>query len=210
MKKNEYYEERGLDRIISLSDAVFAFSLTLLAMDLVVPTSQGFQDSVLLQGLMDDYTRFIYFLLTFVIIGAYWFSHHRIFRFIRRYDGILMRLNMFFLFFIIIMPFTTKLLNLSGHAQIAVVIAAIGYSAPGFLLSIIWHYASQGKKFIDETISPEFARLTVIKNYISPTVFLISIPISFIKPSYALYFWLTLFPIQFFVNHRYPDIVEDD
>jgi Protein of unknown function (DUF1211). len=61
MKRSDYYERRGLDRIIGISDAVFAFSLTLLAIDLVVPDLQKQQDALLLQGLVDEYSRFLYF-----------------------------------------------------------------------------------------------------------------------------------------------------
>jgi len=210
MKRSDYYEERGLDRIVNLSDAVFAFSMTLLAVDLVVPDLQKSQESLLYQGLQDEYSKFIYFLLTFIITAAYWSNHHRIFRFIDRYDGILMRLNTFFLLFILLMPFITKLINEYSDVQIAVIIAALGYAAPGLFLGVIWHYASTKYMLINRDLPEDFVRLTRIKNYISPAIFLISIPISFIKPNYALYFWLMLFPVGIIVNYLYPDMIEDD
>ncbi|MCA1916908.1 TMEM175 family protein [Methanospirillum hungatei] len=210
MKRSDYYERRGLDRIIGISDAVFAFSLTLLAIDLVVPDLQKQQDALLVQGLADEYSRFLYFFLTFIITAAYWSNHHRIFRFIVGYDGILMRLNTFFLLFIIMMPFVTKLINEYGHLQIAVIIAAIGYAAPGLLLGLIWHYASKRYMHINKDLPEDFVRLTRIKNYISPGIFLLSIPLSFIRPSFALYFWLFLFPAHIIADILFPDIIEDD
>lgn len=210
MKKSEYFEERGLERITALSDGVFAFSLTLLAVDLVVPEFQRSQEAFLYQSLMDEYSRFFYFFLTFVITGAYWSNHHRIFRFITRYDGILMRLNLYLLLFIVLMPFITKLINEHAHTQVAVIIAALGYAAPGLILGVIWHYASTRNRLINTNLPPDFVRLTRIKNFISPTVFLLSIPLSFIQPVYALYFWILLIPIGLVSNHLYPDLIEDD
>lgn len=210
MKREDYYEERGLDRIINLSDAVFAFSLTLLTVDLIVPDLQGSQTSLLIQDLMAEYSRFLYFLLTFFITASYWTAHHRIFRFIKRYDSILMRLNLYFLLFITLMPFITKLISEFGHVQAAVIISAIGYAVPGFLLSIMWHYASRDHLLIDEKIPHDFARLTRIKNYLKPSVFILSIPFSFIQPTYTLYIWLLLFPLGLTLNHWFPDIIEED
>ena len=210
MKKSDYFEERGLERIIALSDGVFAFSLTLLAVDLVVPDLQRSQEGLLYHSLMDEYSRFLYFFLTFIITGAYWSNHHRIFRFITRYDGILMRLNLYLLLFIILMPFITKLLYEHVHAQVAVIIAALGYAAPGLILGIIWHYASTRNRLINNNLPPDFVRLTKIKNYISPSIFLFSIPFSFIQPTYTLYFWILLFPIGLVSNYLYPDLIEDD
>jgi uncharacterized membrane protein len=210
MKRNDYFEERGLDRIISISDAVFAFSLTLLTVDLVVPDLQTGQTSLLIQDLTGEYSRFLYFLLTFFITASYWTAHHRIFRFIKRYDNILMRANLFFLLLITLMPFITKLISEYGHVQTIVIVAAISYALPGFLLSIMWHYASKDHYLISEKIPPDFARLTRIKNYIKPSVFIFSIPVSFISPSYALYTWLLLLPVGIISNYVFPDIDEED
>ena len=203
MKKEDYYEERGLDRIIGLSDAVFAFSLTLLALDLVVPDFHGGDAAFLTQSLITEFPRFLIFFMTFFITGAYWRSHHRIFRFIRRYDDMLMQLNLVLLFFIILMPFITKLINEHGAVQIAVIIAALGYAAPGFLLTGIWHHSSKGHQLIDEKIPHDFIRATKIKSYITPLVFLFSMPLSFIHPSYTLYSWFLLIPLKFFIQFKY-------
>lgn len=210
MRRSDYYEARGLDRMTGLSDGVFAFSLTLLSMELIVPELSGSGTSLLFQDLLDEYSRFVVFLLTFIITGAYWSLHHRIFRFIRGYDGILMRLNLFSLFFIILMPFITKLINQYGDTRVAVIVAAAGYAAPGLLLGFTWHYASTGHRFIDPAIPAGFVRLTTLKNYISPSVFLISIPVAFIGPKYALLFWLLLFPLHIGIDLKYPDMIEDD
>lgn len=99
MKKAEFYEERGLDRIIGLSDGVFAFSFTLLSAELIVPSLTGNDLGKLTGDLLGETPILIYFLFTFMITGAYWMSHHSVFRFIRGYDELMMRLNLLFLFF---------------------------------------------------------------------------------------------------------------
>lgn len=210
MKRSEYYEERSLDRIIALSDAVFAFSLTLQAVDLVVPDLKPGEISEISRQLLGEWPRFLYFLLTFFITSAFWFSHHRNFRFIRRYDDILMKLNLYYLLFIILMPFTTKLLNEYGQIQISVIIAALSYAIPGLILSGMWHYASRGHYLIDNHIPPEFVKLTNIKNITTPLVFLLSIPFSFIHPTYSMYFWIILFPIGIFIEYKYGNVIEKD
>lgn len=210
MKKAEFYEERGLDRIIGLSDGVFAFSFTLLSAELIVPSLTGNDLGKLTGDLLGETPILIYFLFTFMITGAYWMSHHSVFRFIRGYDELMMRLNLLFLFFITLMPFVTKLLMLYGHAQIAVIIAAIGYGAPGLIISLIWHYASLNHRNIDESVPREFIRLNTIKNYIIPAVFFVSVPFSFIKPSYTMLFWLILFPIKVIEYFMFRKVIDKD
>ncbi len=202
MKRSEYYEERGLDRIIGMSDAIFAFSLTLLAADLIVPDLSAVNSFQLSNDLIQEIPRFLYFLLTFMITWAYWSKHHRVFRFIRRYDDVLIRLNMFFLLFILLMPFITKVINEHSGIQIAVIIAALGYAAPGYLTSIMWHYASTNYRLIDTKIPHDYIKNTVIENYISPIVFTVSILFSFINPAYTMYCWFLLFPIGLIAHYR--------
>ena len=108
------------------------------------------------------------------------------------------------------MPFVTKLINEYGHLQLAVIIAALSYAAPGILLGFIWYYASRRYLHIKKDLPADFVRLTTLKNYICLAIFLLSIPNSFIKSIFALYFWLLLFSAGILVNIKYPDLIDDD
>ncbi len=202
MKRTEYYQEKGLERIVNISDAIFAFSLTLLAADLIVPDISGITSLQLSNELVSEIPKFLYFLLTFLITWAYWTKHHKIFRFIKRYDDVLIRLNMFFLLFIVLMPFITKVINEHSNIQLAVIFAAIGYAAPGYLGSIMWHYASNNYRLIDPDLPHDYIRKTIIENYISPAIFTFSIFLSFINPAYTLYCWALIFPIGYISHYR--------
>jgi uncharacterized membrane protein len=210
MKRMDFFEERGLDRIIGLSDGVFAFALTLLSMELIVPSLTGNDISKLTTDLFGETPIVIYFFFTFMITGAYWLSHHRIFRFIIRYDELILRLNLSFLLFITLIPFVTKLIALYGNEQIVAVVGAVGYGAPGLLLSLMWHYSSRNNLLIEEKVSLEFIRITTIRFYVIPSIFLLSIPFSFIHPSYEYYFWLILFPVKGIEYYAFGKVIDKD
>lgn len=96
-------EQRGLDRILALSDGVFAFAITLLVLGLTVPSiaefglSQSSLNLKLLESLSNELTAFTSFGISFVVISIWWVVHHRLFRYVRGYDAGLMWRNLFFL-----------------------------------------------------------------------------------------------------------------
>jgi hypothetical protein len=68
----------GVNRILGLTDAVFAFAVTLLVLDLVAPSlPSGATSSDLWAALADESVRFLDYGLSFLIAGAWWNSHHR-------------------------------------------------------------------------------------------------------------------------------------
>ena len=88
-------EELSLERIVFFSDAVMAIAITLLAIDLKVPeiaASVAATELPLSLGKLGP--RFMSFLISFFVIGIYWMSHHRYFRFIKRHEGGLVGLNL--------------------------------------------------------------------------------------------------------------------
>jgi uncharacterized membrane protein len=98
-------QEREVARIAAFSDGVFAIAITLLALQLEIP----FGDRVdVWAGLRDLWPSFLSFAISFAVIGAYWIAHHRLFSLVERYDRRLLWLNLLALFFIVLMPFTTR------------------------------------------------------------------------------------------------------
>ena len=97
-----------LDRLVFFSDAVVAIAITLLALDLRFEPGRAdisFNDIAIL------WPRFAAFTLSFVLIAVFWKIHHEFFFFIRKIDSTLLWYNIFWLFFIVILPFSTTLVS---------------------------------------------------------------------------------------------------
>ena len=116
-------DTRGLDRIIFFSDAVFAIVMTLLILDISVPDiPQDSATAELPARVLDLWSKFFSYALSFMVIGTYWMAHHGTFRYFRTYDRMLMWLNLLFLLSISFVPFPTALLGEYGEQQFAVVL----------------------------------------------------------------------------------------
>jgi uncharacterized membrane protein len=138
-------DKRGLDRILFFSDAVMAISITLLVMDLKVPealTGLGRVPGAL-------WPNYLSYLLSFFIIGNYWISHHRLFRTIVRYDDRLLLLSLFFLFFVALIPFSTKLIALYPATRMAVVAYSLNILPLGLISYALTRHAYVGNRLID-------------------------------------------------------------
>jgi uncharacterized membrane protein len=76
---------RAVDRLIFFSDAVVAIAITLLAIDLPVPT--GDTVSEFWSSVRHNAGHYAAFLISFLVIAAAWSHHHDIFRYARRMDS---------------------------------------------------------------------------------------------------------------------------
>jgi uncharacterized membrane protein len=135
---------RSLDRILALSDGVFAIALTLLVLNIEVPEIPGDPVAEELPGeLLDLWPKFLSYLLSFVVIIFYWIAHHSIFGLIKDHDRVLVWLNSLFLLCVAFLPFPTALLGEYGDQQLVVAIYAGSLAIMRLLLSLVWWYVSQ-------------------------------------------------------------------
>ena len=93
-------------RLEAFSDGVIAIAITLLVLTLEVPKAKS---GGLFDALVDDWTSFAAFILSFVVIGIMWVSHHSMFERIVTVDRPLMFLNLLLLLGIAFLPFPTSL-----------------------------------------------------------------------------------------------------
>src|SRR3954464_13231866 len=90
----------GLERIVFLSDGVFAIAMTLLVIDLRVPEIASATSVQIEEALGQLWPRVIAYALSFTIIGFYWIAHWRRFKLIGRANLGLAYLNLLLLAFI--------------------------------------------------------------------------------------------------------------
>ena len=121
------YDARAADRLTLFSDAVVAIAITLLAIDLPVP--HGHTVSEFWASVRDESGHYAAFLISFFVIAAAWGDHHGIFRYVRRVDIRLRTINNFWLLMIVLNPFATRLLTVSGAETLQVHALRFGFYA---------------------------------------------------------------------------------
>ena len=127
-------------RLETFCDGVFAIALTLLIIDIKIPTSEGIGTTRQLWLALRHLGPSIFaFVLSFAIILITWVNHHRFFRLVNKSSGPFVYANGFLLLTVVFMPFPTGLVGeylLTDHVAPAVVIynSVTAVNAVGWIL----------------------------------------------------------------------------
>ncbi len=186
-KRREGHEIE-FSRIVAFSDGVFAIAITLLVLAIDIP--DHLQDESLAAALWGQRQDMLAYALSFAVIGRFWVVHHRFFGEVTGFDGRLLALNIFYLAWIVLIPFTSEVLGDHGGEAAAIVLYAANLSA--VVLTGMWMAADArgaGLTSIDAAAHHEQRYRSL---YIA-AVFLASIPVAFVAPGIAPLIWLALF-----------------
>jgi uncharacterized membrane protein len=176
------------ERTTFFSDAVFAIAMTLLAVEIQVPTVPG-ED--LGHALREQAPEYLAFALSFAVVGAAWMSHHRMFRLLERYDVTLQRINLTELLFVALVANATGVLAAYAEQSVAVILYAAIVAAMGLAHLAMWQYAWNRRLFVDRLDQDLFGYLRA-RGAVIPTVFLASIPVALVSPDGAKYLWIAI------------------
>jgi TMEM175 potassium channel family protein len=180
--------EIEFSRIVAFSDGVFAVAITLLALNLAIDTD--IPKDEIGQAILDQRENFLAYGISFAVIGRFWLVHHGFFGEVNGFDGRLISLNMLYLAFIVLIPFSSQVLGDFGGETPAVITYALNLAA--VVLIGLWMTADARRAGLT-TVDAETHRENRIRaGYIS-AVFLASIPVAFVAPNYAPLMWLVLF-----------------
>ncbi|MDD3303265.1 MAG: TMEM175 family protein [Candidatus Gracilibacteria bacterium] len=98
-------------RLENLADGTFAIILTLLVLDLKIPDNAT-NHKELVTSLLENKDVFIAYLLVAITLTSYWLSHHHILSlFANKIDQNIAIMNIVFLTFLSILPFSANLLG---------------------------------------------------------------------------------------------------
>jgi uncharacterized membrane protein len=201
-----------MGRILALTDGVFAFALTLLVLTLTVPvvTTKGYTpvqiSGHLGHALWMDYGAFAGYVFVFVMIAYWWLAHHRLFRYIIRYDDVLVSLNLLLLLEIAVMPFVLKVFVDYDDTQVAVILFALIQVSAALTIGFLWRYASHNFRLIAREVPEPVLRYFGARTLITPAIFAISIGVAFVNVTAAEFLWATVFVARwvagYSVTHR--------
>ena len=102
--------EKGAGRLEAFSDGVFAIAITLLGLEMKVPSlTTSSEKGGLGSALLEQWPVYASFLTSFFIILVIWFSHHSVFKLVQGMNKPLFFANALLLCAVTIIPFTTVL-----------------------------------------------------------------------------------------------------
>ncbi len=181
-------------RIEALSDGIFAIVMTLLVLELKVPL----HSLSLSRDLLDLWPKVLAFVISFAILGIYWTSHHIQFIFIKKSNFNHMWLNMIFLLFVCLVPFSAALLGEYPLAQLPQIIYGLNLVACALSAYIQWYYARRKDLVEHERISDELIRNARHKMLLPALLYMLGVLVSFRNPSLSLLFF-ALGPVIYFI-----------
>ena len=164
------------NRVEAFSDGVIAIIITIMVLELKVPSGT---DLATLRPLLPVVLSYV---LSFVYLGIYWNNHHHMFHSTKRVNGAILWANLHLLFWLSLFPFTTAW---AGENHFLPVPTAT-YGAV-LLMAAIAYYILQ------QTIIAEQGDGSILaaaigrdwKGKLSPVCYLAGIPRAFVNPWFA-------------------------
>lgn len=131
-------------RLEMLSNTIFGVAMTLLAYDL--PRASSFNQAPDWHDLMRVYAQpVITLMISFIVAGMFWFSHHRRLAVAPEGGRGVVFLNLFFLLSIIILPVTNGLYGAYRLDGVLAVLYGVHLTIIAALNAVLWIFALRGR-----------------------------------------------------------------
>ena len=164
-------------RVEAFSDAVIAIVMTVMVLELRVPSSTTWE------ALRHLVPVFLTYVLSFVYLGIYWNNHHHLLQATERVNGAVLWANLHLLFWLSLFPFATGWL---GENHVAVL--------PTVLYGVVLLLAAMAYYLLQSVIIAEQGQGSALKaalgrdlkGKLSPVIYAVAIGLAFVNPWLAI------------------------
>lgn len=188
------------NRLETLVDGIFAIAMTLLVLGLTVPQITGpLSNAVVQETLYGLLPNLFSLVLSFILLAVFWNIHHRMFKQIKYVNSIMLWINLVWLLFIVLVPFSATLTGEYGGFPISHVIFNLNLLGIAFFLYLNWYFADRSE-FIYEKI--KISQITTIKriNGLFIGVALLALLLSYIIPHWCELAYILIIPLEMLIK----------
>jgi uncharacterized membrane protein len=160
------------NRLEAFSDGVLAVIITVMVLNIKIPSSSSFND------LKKVGPIFFTYILSFILIGIYWSNHHHFFKAVKEINGKVIWANLHLLFWLSLYPFVTVYVGENKFAALPVAV----YATVGFFSALAYFLVT--KSTLSEGLHNPLVEKAIgndRKEKLSAILTLISIPVAFIN-----------------------------
>jgi uncharacterized membrane protein len=168
----------GTGRLEAFSDGVLAIIITIMVLEVHVPddpTWHAFADDTL--PMLGIYA------LSFLYVGIYWNNHHHMLQLTDRVSGGVLWANLHLLFWLSVLPFTTKWMGETDFAEVPVIVYGLNLLAAAIAYFVL-------QQLIIAIEGPGSRLKTAVggdaKGKLSPVIYLVGIAGTLLTPAIGI------------------------
>ncbi|TIN31569.1 MAG: DUF1211 domain-containing protein [Mesorhizobium sp.] len=192
MKRPLEASAEGRGRIVGITDGVFAIALTLIVLEIRVPAHEAVHsERELLAAIAALAPRFLTYALSFLTLTIFWFGQQAQHGLIAKSDRRLATLNLCFLAFIALLPFSTDLLADFLEFRTAVLVYWLNLLMLGVTLFASWRYAEKNG-FLAEDVDAETKRTVYLRIVKAQILWALGAALSLVSPLLSVGFILVV------------------
>jgi uncharacterized membrane protein len=188
----------GKQRLEAFTDGVLAIVITIMVLDLRVPTGGGFV------SLVAGFPVLFAYALSFVNVGIFWNNHHHMLHATERINGTVLWANMLLLFWLSLVPFVIRWMDethfaAAPTASYGVVLALAALSYMGLERAIIACNGPESKlaKAVGEDV----------KAKVSMLLYTLGIALAFVRPGIAITAYVLVAALWFIPDRRIESVL---
>jgi uncharacterized membrane protein len=178
------------ERIQAFSDGVFAIAITLLVLDLHVP-SRGEDGGSLASELGHEWPSYAAYVVSFLVIGIIWVNHHQVLDAVRVVDRPVLFANLALLGVVSAIPFPTRMLaeylTAGWDGSVAAAVYGATMLAMSIAFTVLWLVVTRERAgLLAQHLESAQARRAGVRFGVGFVVYLVAILVAFASAPAAL------------------------
>jgi uncharacterized membrane protein len=186
-------------RLNSFTDGVIAIIITIMVLALPVSTGGG------IEALRPLAVLFAAYALSFLKVGIYWSQHHHMLLASRRVSGRVMLANLFFLFWLSLMPFVVRWIGEAGITRDTVIAFGVINLACALSSALLLVALLQAN---DSDAPIAKAARSRVKGHITILAYVVAIGFAFIWPLAAVAIYLAVALMWLVPDKRFERLID--
>lgn len=175
-------------RVETFSDGVIAIIITIMVLELRLPDFKKDQDTYDIQHhLIEILPHLGAYIFSFIMIGILWLNHHHMFHLLDKTDNLLLAQNLFFLFWMSLIPFVTGTMGANPLLPISTALYGFIMFMTTMVLSLM-HTHTLKKHLVhtdeEREIKKKIEKVSLksrTKTYFGSAAYLASVPLAFVS-----------------------------
>ncbi len=185
---NAEHRRNDPSRVVAFSDGVFAIIITILVLEIGVPSNLSEQS--LRQALDEVGPTLVAWVISFLLVGMYWMWHRDVFDLVRVVNRDIVWLNLVFLLPVSLVPFAASVLGEYHDEAIALLLYGVVLVVVSLTRIMLYAYLSRRPELLWEPVPARTRRLALLLSLFTIVSYVLAMALAGIAPnaSFVIYF----------------------